>query len=646
MLLALVAVAGCFRVQNLDLGLHARTGEWILEHREVPNTNVMSPIHGDYSSVHDKWGFQVLAHLVWDGGGASGVIALRLLCMLALFAVLWRTAMRLGGSPGLSLFVLSLALLAMRSRFLFRPGLVSLLFLALVLHGVLVSRADGRKLGWLVLLQLIWVNVHGYFLLGFLAVGAVAAGHFVRGLLGRRDGYRVGLRLAVLAVAMALVSLLNPSGVEGFLHPYSILQDLHTHLDFYRQTIDEFRPTFASDPRGSVDRWAFLSLFGLSLLALLWDGLGRRKAAASEAASGYTAQADAESGDASHDAPQRVGLGTLWLPALMLVVLFGVMSRTLRRSMALYAVAIAPLLAASLTACLGRVRGPRTLAPAGGRLGLLIPGLFALCIAGLELSDWTSVHDGLERRSGFGVSRLAYPDRGLAFLAEELPQHDVFTAFRYGSTLTGRRWPEQAAATNGNTHGYPTSYFMSVMKAVSMEDPIAFDRLVDQHGHTAALIPMDCRLAARLLRRTDWRLVVLGVSEALFVRGDGVDETWLARHDLEQRLRRGDRLGQEDIPASPACGTVLGIPKSCRPGTELAAAVMLRGAGLRDTAQHMLTQALGHSPDDSEALSLQLLLAVFRGDELVTEDVQQLLRRPGFNRFEGELRGLLDPASP
>ena len=610
-LLVLAVLAGAFRIHNLDLGLHARTGEWIVEHGDVPSVNVMSELHADFPSVHDKWGFQVLTHFLWGGLGPSAVLLMRVLLIAGLFLLLWLTARGLGASPGSAMLFLVLGMVAMRSRFLFRPGLVSLLMLAAVVYVVFVARSDGRRAWWLVLLQLIWVNMHGYFLLGYLAVGAVALGHFLRGAAGRP----AGIRFACLAVGMLLVSFINPAGADGFWHPFAILLDLNAHLDFYRTSIDEFMPTFANDPRQSYDRLAFFVLGGLSVVVLLWEWWARR---------GRLARGDAES------AALRP-LDNVLLPAITLSALFGCMTPTLRRSMAPFVVVAAPLAAAALSARFG----PRL-------PGLVVPMLLALVVGYGEVTDHTSVHDGLSRRWGGGVSRLVYADRGIDFIEEELPEHRVFTAFRYGSTFTGRLWPRQVASTNGNTHGYPTDYFVEVMEAISMTDPTAFDRHAERYRLDAALLPMDCLLAARLLRREDWKLVQLGVDEAVFVQVDSVDAEWLAEHEIEWRLRTGGLLESGDLPETPPPGAVFGLAKSCRPTTEIAAAMMLRRAGLVDAARSVARKAAEHESNDAEAVTLLALLEF----DLTPQDARQVLRRQldrgGANRFEAEARTAIE----
>jgi hypothetical protein len=610
-LLVLAVLAGAFRIHNLDLGLHARTGEWIVEHGEVPLVNVMSDLHADYPSVHDKWGFQVLTHALWDGVGPSAVVLVRISLIVGLFLLLWLTARRLGASPGSAMLFLVLGMVAMRSRFLFRPGLVSLLLLALVVYVILAARPDGRRAWWLVLLQLLWANLHGYFLLGYLAVGAVALGHLLRGAAGRQTG----IRFAWLAVAMLAVSFVNPAGVDGFWHPVAILVDLNAHLEFYRTSIDEFMPTFAADPRQPYDRLAFFILGGFSIAVLLWEW--------------WASRARKVQGSAESATPHQ--LDDVLLPAITLVGLFACMSPTLRRSMAPFVVVAAPLASAAFTARLG----PRI-------PGLIAPMALAMLVGYGEITDHTSVHDGLSRRWGGGVSRLVYADRGIDFIETELPEHRVFTAFRYGSTFTGRLWPAQVASTNGNTHGYPTEYFMEVMEAVSMTDPIAFDRLSERYALNAALLPMDCMLAARLVRREDWKLVQLGVEEAVFVQAESVDADWLATHKIEWRLRSGQELASGDLPETPPPDSLLGLTRSSRPTTEIAAAMMLRRAGLVAAAQSVARQAAEHESNDAEAATLLALLEFDQDPPAARHALQRQLDRGGVNRFEAEARAAIE----
>ncbi|MGQ0553458.1 MAG: hypothetical protein ACT4PU_09600 [Planctomycetota bacterium] len=604
-LVLVVLAAGFFQLHNYDMHLHARTGEWIVAHGEVPSTNVLSRLHASYPDVQDKWGFQVLAHGLFDGLGPDACIALRMLVLLGLFLLLHDTARRLGAAPFWSLGLLLLALVAARSRFAFRPDLFSLLFTALVARALLVEHRDGRGAAWLVALQVVWVNTHGYFIMGPLMVATAAGAALLAGPAARRQA----LRLLLLAAVMALACLLNPAGWDGVLHPKRILDDLSQHEAFYQEAIIEFRPPFAADPRQPYDRLAYFVLGGLAALLLSLEALlvlRRQTTPASRHAACL---------------------------ALALLLLFGAMSLSIRRNMAPFALMAAPLAAAAATRRFPLPRGLR--APAA-----VLPVMLAGLIVFGELSDRTSIHDDLDRRAGGGISRIAYPDAGIAFIARHLPRASVFTAFRYGSTFTGRRWPEQAAALDGNTHGYPTAYLIECMSALSGSDPEAFQRLADRDGHDVALLPLAGPLSLQLSGDLRWVLVHLGVREAVWARRSALSPAFLLEHDLLARWRAGEPV---ELPNTPCDEALLGIPRRCVPLAELDQATLLLAAGLLPAALARAEAAQQVDPEGGEPLCLAGLVSWRQGEvERARELIGAGLARPGFNRLAAEVLPLLE----
>ncbi len=605
-LVLLVLAAGLFQLHNWDIELHARTGEWILEHGRVPTVNVLSGLHADHPTVDDKWGFQVVAHLLHDGLGPNACIAARLLLLLSLFLVLADMSRRLGASGWGAVLFLVVAAVAARARFAFRPDLVSLLFTALFARELLTRPTGRRQALRLLALQVLWVNVHGYFITGPLLVATAGGARLLAGFAGERAERRRGGALLLLALGLCLACLLNPAGARGALHPLAILQDLRQHQAFWSQAIIEFRPTFAPDPRQPWDRLAFFLLLGAAAPLLL----ARLIAAARRAR---------EAPDELRDA----------LLALAVAGLFIAMTPPLRRNMAPCALLLAPLAAAAA----GRLFGPRLPGP-------LLPGALAALVAFGELSDRTSIHDGLERRAGLGRSAIAYPDLGIDFIARELPHARVFTAFSWGSTFTGRRWPAQAAATDGNTHGYPTAYLMEVMSALSGEDSLAFTRITARDREDAALLPTAGPLSIRLLRDPEWALVCVGVRETVWARRAAVPPEWLARHDLLARWRAGE---ERALPDTPPCGAVLGPLAACLPVAEIDQALLLMAAGLHEDALRRAEAAVARAPRDPEAVTLTglLLERLGRRDEALPA-LRRGLELGGYNRLEQEARAALD----
>jgi len=397
--------------------------------------------------------------------------------------------------------------------------------------------------------------------------------------------------------------------VAGALHPVAILADLRAHYDFYSSTIIEFRPTFAEDPRQPWDRLAFFVAGAVALALLLADAPGALRRRAGE----IRGRADDGSG--------------AWV-ILALVLLLAAFTPSLRRNMAPFALVAAPFAAAAATRRLPVPR--RLLAP--------LACAAALLLAWGEVSDRISIHDGLDRRAGWGRSSIAYPDAGIDFIAEHLPQAGVFTAFSWGSTFTGRRWPEQSAATDGNTHGYPTAYLIETISALSGSDPDAFRRICARDGHVAALLPLAGPLSIALLADPDWALVCVGRREAVWVQRRSMSAEWLAAHDLPARWRAGER---PDLPDTPR-DAWLGSWAARAPVAELDQALLLSAAGLAGPARVRAEDALAVAPDNAEAHTLAGLLAWQLGDrDSARARLERGLRLRGPNRLAEAARKVL-----
>jgi hypothetical protein len=256
--LVLMLVAGFIGAAELhdnSFLTHLETGHWIARGNftrlwmGVPDPYLWTS-HGR-SWVVQSW----LASSAYDGAErVAGVAGIRLLiaatCM-ALTACLWRLS-----APARTLVprvvAVGFALAIGGSLWNERPLMFGLLFLALALLAV----DGGMRTIWLVPIGWMWVNTHGSFPLGFVALGAVAVG-------ARLDGQSVKRELRALrdlAAGCVLGGIVSPVGPVLLTFPLTLLrrQDALSH-------IEEWKPTDFSL------NWArcFLLLVALCVLALV-----------------------------------------------------------------------------------------------------------------------------------------------------------------------------------------------------------------------------------------------------------------------------------------------------------------------------------------------------------------------------------------
>jgi hypothetical protein len=185
-----------------------------------------------------EWLYDFVVGVVHGWVGLNGVVLLTAVIIALTFALVFRMMVARGAHLPVATGVLLLALAASTIHFLARPHVVSWL-LAVIWFGLLERfEADGnwRRLAWLPALMLLWVNVHGGFLMGFVLLGIYFASALLGGWTARID--RVSARARAKAwvltgVACGIVTLVNPYGYQLHVHIYRYLSDrfLMDHID-------------------------------------------------------------------------------------------------------------------------------------------------------------------------------------------------------------------------------------------------------------------------------------------------------------------------------------------------------------------------------------------------------------------------------
>ncbi|WP_420131030.1 hypothetical protein [Rhodopseudomonas sp.] len=234
-------------------------GQWIIDHRAVPHSDVYSFTMAGQPWISTQWLAQVLLAVSYTVGGWAGpvvVAAGSLGLTLALFArALGR---RLRDSTTL-VFVIA-AVILMAPHMVARPHVMAMPVMVAWVAG-LMNAADRRAAPslWLLPLIALWANLHGGFVLGIALVAPIGLDAAL-GAPARR--WSLLLRWAGFGVLALIVSFANPYGWEAILASRRIL-DLGAAL----ATIGEWAPT-------DFSRFGPLELVLLAGLGLaLWRGV-------------------------------------------------------------------------------------------------------------------------------------------------------------------------------------------------------------------------------------------------------------------------------------------------------------------------------------------------------------------------------------
>jgi hypothetical protein len=267
-LFALLLVLSLRQVASPDVGFHLKAGEQILSGHGWPRNDPFTYTVADHPYIDTSWGYQIVLALLHRAFGSPGLVLFHAGLVLGTFGAVGLTIRLASFERAAFLVLLLLGGVASEMRFETRPELASYLFLAVVLY-LLHRHAEGKHspLWMLVPIHLVWVNVHGLFVLGW-----VAEGCFFLGLLLRDR--RIDRRLLLWAAASVAVTLVNPYGLQGMLFPLTLATRLQAE-NVFAQSIGEFTSPFALElsdrfpfyPRAPI--WSFRAFALLSALALI-----------------------------------------------------------------------------------------------------------------------------------------------------------------------------------------------------------------------------------------------------------------------------------------------------------------------------------------------------------------------------------------
>ncbi len=224
-LIALVAQK--INLTNVDLGRHLINGVIMLDpstygatREALLHTNFFSYTFPDYPFINHHWGSGVLMYLIYLTTGFTGLSVVYVLCILGAFLALFFISLKYTSlSPAILGSLLSIPLIAERTEV--RPEGVSYLFIAIFIYILwqVNKKHDYKKLYFLPIIALFWANMHIYFILGPLIIGA-----FIFESLVRKE-WELLKKLSYTFAATIIATLVTPYGWSGLVYPFVIFKN-------------------------------------------------------------------------------------------------------------------------------------------------------------------------------------------------------------------------------------------------------------------------------------------------------------------------------------------------------------------------------------------------------------------------------------
>jgi hypothetical protein len=232
-----------------DAWWHLKTGKYIVENKRLPRTDVFAFTSENIEWHNHEWATQVLFYLSYVVGERSGygglraVITLKTLVLIATFSVLFAFASQRGKNFFVAALFAIIAAAVSRRTIYPRPPIMSYLMFAIftwTVYNVRTSRWKVHALILLPLLMIVWVNLHGGFILGLGLLMIYAIAELLE-IFWRKYGAPGGgapddsdeaggsvRRLRAFALALVgcfIASLINPYTYKLYLLPIRVMSD-------------------------------------------------------------------------------------------------------------------------------------------------------------------------------------------------------------------------------------------------------------------------------------------------------------------------------------------------------------------------------------------------------------------------------------
>jgi hypothetical protein len=261
----LIFAAASKPIKDPDFYWHLKTGQYLLETRTIPSTDMFSWIKFGSEWVTHEWLSEVIMYSVFRWLGYGGLIVLFAGIVTASFKIVYGRYKEVVGHPYIAGFVLLLGAAATMPTWGVRPQMFSML-LASVFVFVLGEYYRNRRtkmIWWLIPLTILWVNLHAGFAMGLALIGFTIVSLIVDAVLLREEPFAVTWRrvrtLVILLITCGAAVSINPSGTRMYSYPLETLRS-----QAMMQYIQEWK-----SPNFHELMWQPLALFFLLTLAVL-----------------------------------------------------------------------------------------------------------------------------------------------------------------------------------------------------------------------------------------------------------------------------------------------------------------------------------------------------------------------------------------
>ncbi len=466
--------AGKELLNDGDTGYHIRAGEYIIKTLSIPKQDMFSFLSPALPWTAHEWLSEVIMAMVHQAFGLTGIVVFFSFIISLVYYLLLKIIRTDKDNIILAAFIVLLVIVSSQIHWLARPHIFSLVLMIAWYYLLDEYQYNNKNYLYLLpLMMLLWVNLHGGFLAGFILTGIYLFGNLAKFITsqGKEKDFhkkKAGL-LGLTTVACLLVSLINPYGFHILMFPFNLVSN-----KFIMDHVSEFMsPNFHE-----VMPFKYLLLLMLAVFA-----------------------------------GSKVKINFI---ELLLILLFTNMSLYSVRYIPLLGIIAAPILLRQLILILEQANGRfagflKKRSDSISETDAFARG-FLWPVAAMVLVVVSAAGGKID----FKFDEKSKPVAAVEFMKKENLKGNMFDNDEFGDYIIYSAWPEFKVFFDGRSDMYGVDRMKEYLKVRSIKP--GWDEVIEKYKINWIIYNANSTLSVFLMERKDWKLIYADKVANIFVK--------------------------------------------------------------------------------------------------------------------------------
>jgi hypothetical protein len=254
-------------VSDSDMWFHLAVGKQILATGSLPTFDQLSLLNfGQPVSAH-LWLFQTVLAAGYPLGAGWWLQGVQVVIWSLTLFIVYRS-IRIWSSANVAWLMLLSLVIASAERFTVRPELVSFIMIALYYYRLQQGKYHSPvEIICFFILQEIWTNSHGIFVIGPFLTGCYLVEALLKGIMGK--GYKDARSLGILTAVVTAACIITPNGWENISYAWRLFAESNPMAPQISNSTHEMAASLGEVSRTLLPFWFYFFLIVAFLVTLV-----------------------------------------------------------------------------------------------------------------------------------------------------------------------------------------------------------------------------------------------------------------------------------------------------------------------------------------------------------------------------------------